>query len=90
MKTIEASNRFKKDFARWIKGTPLDAEFADLLRLLASGTTLPASYRDHPLQGPWRGHRDCHLRSDVVLVYERDEKTIRLVRIGSHSELFGG
>ena len=89
MKTIEAGNRFKKDFARWIKGTPLEAEFAELLRMLASDGLLPTSYRDHPLKGPWRGHRDCHLRSDVVLIYERSEKTIRLVRIGSHSELFG-
>jgi hypothetical protein len=29
---IEAGNRFKKDFARWIKGTPLEAEFAELCR----------------------------------------------------------
>jgi mRNA interferase YafQ len=90
MKTIEAGTRFKKDYARWIKGTPLEAEFADLLRQLASGATLPAHSRDHTPQGPWRGSRDCHLRSDVVLIYQRNEKNIRLVRIGSHSELFGG
>lgn len=89
MKTIEAGNRFKKDFARWIKGTPLEAEFAELVRMLASDAPLPASYRDHPLKGPWRGHRDCHLRSDMVLIYERGENAIRLVRIGSHNELFG-
>jgi mRNA interferase YafQ len=89
MKTIETAGRFKKDFARWIKGTPLETEFAEVLRMLASGAALPANYRDHPLQGPWRGHRDCHLRSDVVLIYERGERRIRLVRIGSHSELFG-
>ena len=89
MRTIEAGNRFKKEFARWVKGTPLEAEFAELLRMLASGAALPANYRDHPLKGPWHGHRDCHLRSDVVLIYERNEKSIRLVRIGSHSELFG-
>ena len=89
MRTIEAGNRFKKEFARWVKGTPLEAEFAELLRMLASGAALPANYRDHPLKGPWQGHRDCHLRSDVVLIYARNEKTIRLVRIGSHSELFG-
>jgi mRNA interferase YafQ len=90
MKTIEAGTRFKKDFARWIKDTPLEDEFADLLRMLASGSTLAAHYREHPLQGPWRGCRDCHLRSDVVLIYQRSETSIRLVRIGSHSELFGG
>lgn len=89
MKTIEAGNRFKKDFARWIKDTPLEGEFVDLLQALASGSTLAAHYRDHPLSGPWRGCRDCHLRGDVVLIYERNAKYIRLIRIGSHSELFG-
>jgi mRNA interferase YafQ len=89
MKTIDAGNKFKKDYARWIKGTPLEVEFADLLQMLASGSTLAAHYRDHPLQGSWRGCRDCHLRSDVVLIYERSEKRIGLIRIGSHSELFG-
>lgn len=89
MKKIEAANRFKKDFARWIKGTPLETGFADLVSLLASGAPLPASYRDHPLYGSWRGFRDCHLRSEVVLIYERHEKSIRLVRVGSHGELFG-
>lgn len=68
MKTIEAGNRFKKDYVRWIKGTPLETEFAELLRLLAGNAALPDNYRDHPLKGPWRGCRDCHLRSDVVLI----------------------
>ncbi|MSU65073.1 MAG: type II toxin-antitoxin system mRNA interferase toxin, RelE/StbE family [Opitutus sp.] len=75
MKTIEAGNRFKQDYARWIKGTPLDADFADLLRMLTSGATLPANYRDRPLQGPCTGHRDCHLRGDVIVIYERGEKS---------------
>ena len=48
MKTIEAGNRFKRAMVRRINGTPLEAEFAELLRLLASGVTLPASYRDIP------------------------------------------
>jgi mRNA interferase YafQ len=90
MKTIEAGARFRTDYARWIRGTPLEGEFAELLRLLASDATLVPHYRDHPLQGPWRRCRDCHLRGDVILIYERGEKSIRLVRIGSHSELFGG
>lgn len=34
-------------------------------------------------------YRDCHLRGDVVLIYKRCEGSIRLARIGSHSELFG-
>ncbi len=34
--------------------------------------------------------RDCHLRPDLVLIYRKvDEETLQLVRLGSHSELFG-
>ena len=34
------------------------------------------------------GFRDCHIRPDLVLIYEKpDAHTLRLVRLGSHSEL---
>ena len=32
--------------------------------------------------------RDCHVKPDLVLIYEKpDDDTLRLVRLGSHSEL---
>jgi mRNA interferase YafQ len=35
-----------------------------------------------------RGFRDCHIRPDLVLIHEKpDAHTLRLVRLGSHSEL---
>ena len=49
---------------------------------------LPQRYFDHPLSGEWSGFRDCHIRPDLVLIYEKpDDHTLRLVRLGSHSEL---
>jgi Bacterial toxin of type II toxin-antitoxin system, YafQ len=49
---------------------------------------LPQRYFDHPLSGEWSGFRDCHIRPDLVLIYEKpDVHTLRLVRLGSHSEL---
>jgi mRNA interferase YafQ len=48
---------------------------------------LPARYRDHALIG-FDGVRDCHLKPDLILLYDKpDEDTLRLVRLGSHSEL---
>ena len=41
-----------------------------------------------PLSGEWSGFRDCHIKPDLVLIYEKpDTDTLRLVRLGSHSEL---
>ena len=32
--------------------------------------------------------RDCHVKPDLVLIYQKpDADTLRLVRLGSHSEL---
>lgn len=51
---------------------------------------LDPKYCDHPLNGEWKGFRDCHIQNDWVLIYKIDktEKTITFVRLGSHSELF--
>ena len=86
---IKLTARFEQDFAKRIAGTPLDAEFEDLLGLLVSGATLPSKYRDHPLKGDRSGVRDCHLRANMVLLYSRSDKLLKLVRIGTHADLFG-
>ncbi len=49
---------------------------------------LAERYRDHPLGGEWKDHRDCHVRPDLVLIYRKpDAAVLQLVRLGSHSEL---
>lgn len=48
-------------------------------------------YRDHDLSGDWAGYRECcHIKPDLLLIYRKsDADTLRLARLGSHSELFG-
>lgn len=63
---------------------------AAILDLLANDRPLPLNHRDHTLSGDWSGFRECHVRPDLLLIYDRpDEDLLRLVRLGSHSELFG-
>jgi mRNA interferase YafQ len=58
--------------------------------LLADDLPLPAAAHDHQLAGEWKNHRDCHLRPDLLLIYRKpDAATLQLVRLGSHSEIFG-
>jgi mRNA interferase YafQ len=89
VKSIARTTRFKKEYLRHIARTPMEAEFAVLVRLLANGATLPAGYRDHPLKGSPSGHRDCHLRGEIVVIYQATADLVKFVRTGSHSELFG-
>ncbi len=57
--------------------------------MLAKDQSIPASYRDHALNGEYVKHRECHLKPDLLLIYSKpDDTTLRMVRLGSHSELF--
>jgi len=78
-----------------VKATPrhardVDTLVAAIVALLLDDQVLPDSHRDHALAGEWAGYRECHLKPDLLLVYRKpDTQTLRLARLGSHSELFG-
>jgi len=58
--------------------------------LLAADRLLSEKHRDHALSGEWRDYRECHLKPDLLLIYRKpDSQVLQLVRLGSHSELFG-
>jgi mRNA interferase YafQ len=91
MRAIERTTQFKRDYKREMKGrhrATLKTDLTAMLHALVSNTPLAEKYRDHPLSGEWSGFRDCHVKPDLVLIYEKpDANTLRLVRLGSHSEL---
>ena len=67
----------------------LDADLLAAISFLSMDRALPERFHDHPLTGEYTNHRECHLKPDLLLIYKKpDEQTLRLVRIGSHSELF--
>ncbi|MES2770771.1 MAG: type II toxin-antitoxin system YafQ family toxin [Pseudomonadota bacterium] len=91
MRTIEWTSKFKRDYKREGKGQhrfTLEDELFSVIDLLANDQTLAPQYRDHPLSGNWKDHRDCHIKPDLILIYQKPStKILRLVRLGSHSEL---
>jgi mRNA interferase YafQ len=93
MRTIERTNAFKRDFKREKSGQhgcDLDELLSRMISLLAEDKALPQKNRDHALGGEWRDHRECHLRPDLLLIYRKpNSEVLQLVRLGSHSELFG-
>lgn len=61
------------------------------VKTLASGETLEPIYKDHALIGNYIGLRECHIKPDLLLVYQikDSELELYLAAIGSHSEIFG-
>lgn len=89
MLSLEYSTLFKKDFKKITKMSIPDViEVGNVVSTLQKEETLAAKYSDHSLSGNWSGYRDCHVKPDLVLIYNIDSKTLKLARIGSHSELF--
>ena len=90
MREIEYTGKFKRDYKREKRTDP---DLADVLQpvleLLAADAALPERLADHGLSGAWKGFRDCHIKPDLVLVYEKVEGILSLARLGSHSEVFG-
>ena len=61
--------------------------------LISNDAPLPAEWKDHALTGQWKDHRECHVGGDFLLIYQLQgsgkSETIKFVRAGTHSELFG-
>ena len=58
------SSRFKRDIRKAEKRGKDMRKLKTVLSLLLEQTPLPASYKDHPLKGDWKGWRDLHIEPD--------------------------
>lgn len=90
---------FKSDYARVTKKHPeIKTEFRAAVAELMKNGKVPEEYRPHELNNPggnYNGHMDFHLSDgfvDVVVLYmpHKTNPVIRLVRMGSHADLFQG
>ncbi len=84
------TTQFKKDFKKYRNNQDIVDEFEIVVKLLANWEKLPAKYYDHKLDWEYKKARECHIRPDLLLVYEIDkwELILLLLRLWSHSEIF--
>lgn len=87
MKRVRYSTKAKKELKRVLKDPSKTKALFAVLRDLSLGKTLPLSFRVHTLTGQYKGCLECHIENDFLLIWI-DEECIRVVRMGSHSELF--
>lgn len=91
MLDIVSSNRFKKDLKLAIRRGYKIELLDEVVRKLVSEEELEERYRDHALEGNYKGLRECHITPDWLLIYEiiDSELVLYLSRTGTHSDLFG-
>ena len=94
MRTIEYASQFKRDY-RKAKRNPKFRKLDDWIKPVVADLANEVSlsdppHRDHQLSCVWSGYQELHIKPDLLLIYSKpDGSTLRLARIGSHSELFG-
>ena len=88
--TVKFTSQFKKDYKTAMK-RHLPIELLDeIIKILSNGETLPEKNCDHALSGNWKGHRECHILPDWLLIYHINDNVLvlTLAATGSHSDLF--
>lgn len=91
MYEVVYSRKFKSSYKKLLRSGNFDSEeFETIGGLLETGNALPLKYRDHALKGNLQNKRECHISSNMLLVYEvyTDLKVIVLDDIGTHAKLF--
>ena len=90
MKILQPTTQYRKDLKRYRHQRRKLKALSDILNKLKNGEPIPAEYFPHKLHGNYKGCLECHIEDDFLLIWIDEERNIiELVRLGSHSELFG-
>ncbi|MBD5327591.1 MAG: type II toxin-antitoxin system YafQ family toxin [Bacteroides sp.] len=89
MKTLKITTQFKKDLKRYKNRPNVLEKLEFILGLLQKELPIPEENKPHPLTGNYRGHMECHVENDTLLIWwDKESDIIKLLRFGTHSELF--
>lgn len=90
MLDLQLSKQFKKDYKKIVKQGKDINKLWFVIEKLQNDETLDIQFKDHPLTGDYKNHRECHINPDWLLIYKIDKIKVILtaIRTGSHSELY--
>ena len=88
MYKVHLTKSFKKDAKALSQADRILS--MQIIDTLAKGEKLESKHKDHALSGNLQGFRECHIKPDLLLIYELCDDVLQLnaLRVGSHSKLF--
>ncbi|MBP5425526.1 MAG: type II toxin-antitoxin system YafQ family toxin [Prevotella sp.] len=90
MKNVRLSGRFKKDVKRYKHKDEKLKKLFKIVEMLRQDKQLPPENEPHMLHGQYKGCMECHIEDDFLLIWiDEMSNTIKLLRLGTHHELFG-
>lgn len=93
MYEVVASNKFLKDLKRLKKRSLNDFNLLNtIVNILAEkgNKGLSKKNRAHKLSGDYKGYWECHVKPDLLLIWDENDRLnlLELLRTGTHSDLF--
>jgi len=82
------TNTFKRNYKKKRLTDEEELAYIDVAYNLLCANKLIEKYKDHQLVGQMKDYRECHIKLDLLLIYMVEDETLKLIDIGSHSELF--
>jgi mRNA interferase YafQ len=88
MLTITYHGNFKKDLQKTKARGKDTKKILAIMEMLAREEQLHPKHKNHNLLGKYKGHWECHVEPDLLLIYTKNKTTIFFARTGSHADLF--
>jgi len=88
MLVLAVEGQFKKDVKLALKRGKNLTKMWHVVDLLQKEEPLATRHRPHRLKGVWSPAWACHIEPDWLLVYHLCDDELRLVRTGTHADLF--
>jgi mRNA interferase YafQ len=89
MLKVKRHKQFIKDLRKSKLSDQHFSKYIVYLSKIIQKEELPPEALDHPLKGDYKDCREFHISGDVLIIYTIDNDILKLIRMGSHSELFG-
>ena len=88
MRNVYPSTRYKKDLKKYAKQSDKMESLLEIIDKLKNEEPIPKNFKPHILKGDYKGCWECHIEDDFLLIWI-DDNYVELLRLGTHSELFG-
>lgn len=91
MYVVRSTKSYRKEHKKVSQHKNFEQKELDaVINVLATGEKLDAKYRDHQLVGKFDEYRECHIKDDILLMYQKYDNVLvlLLVDLGSYYALF--
>lgn len=91
MYKVRSTKAYRKAHKRVSKHKNFEQNVLDeIIDTLARGERLESKYQDHQLTGEFQDYRECHVKNNILLMYQKHENVLvlLLVKLGTHDDLF--